>query len=141
MVLVCKRQFNGAGKTWPVGSVVPPRACGKNLQAMLDSRQVIWTSTRPPHPAKPRVLSKPVAQAPVPRALIVPDSDPVESFRLTAEAALRVHDGNQGKAWDALMAERDIRDLYRLACSMACAREAKLRGVASVSPNECGMVP
>ena len=51
----------------------------------------------------------------------------------------RVCDGNAALAMDLLMASVEARDLYKRAQLAACTREAKRRGVVSVSPTEVGL--
>jgi hypothetical protein len=68
-------------------------------------------------------------------AQIVADADHLESWRLTKAAAVRIFDGETSKATDWLLSFPEIRDLYRLATKVGTEREAKRRGVPSVSPN------
>jgi hypothetical protein len=137
-VLIVRRQVIADGVVYPVGSLIAPDKV-RNLQACLDSRQLVW-GPRPKHPAK----SRPLPPAEKPRVLptrpqVVESADPLESWVLTKQAAVRIFDGEVSRAVDWLLSFPELRALYLLATKVGCEREAKRRG-RSVTPNEAGMV-
>jgi hypothetical protein len=105
---------------------------------MLDGRGARWErNTRKLRP-EPYELPPPEPVKARPAIQIVEDSSAEISWRLTLEANTRVF-GSKAQAMDNLMHSVEARDLYKRAQLEACTREAKRRGVVSVSPTEIGL--
>jgi hypothetical protein len=134
-VLVAKRQVAVDGFIYPVGAVIPSAI--RNLEAMLSSKFVAW-GPRPKVQIEPRKLPEMDAPKPRPAVLLVDDADVCEAWRLSKQAMIRLCNGNAAAAMDLLLADPTARDLFKRATAEGCRREAKRRGVPSVSPD---MVP
>jgi hypothetical protein len=141
MVLVARRVVNANGKAHPAGSILEPGwFAPKNLQAALDARSIAWQTPASVKPvAAPKELPEPPKATPNPVLPIVDDPDIVQSWHYTKDAAIRLCNGDSGRAADLLFRQTDTRDLYRRAVSVATKREAARRKVVSVSPDQVGL--
>jgi hypothetical protein len=127
-------------KRFPRGSALPSHLIDpKHLQALLEGKPAgaRWERFNPsrfyPEPIE---LPKLEPAKPRPAVHLVEDEDVCEAWRLSREAMVRCCDNNAALAMDLLMGDVAARDLYKRAVHAATAREAKRRGVVSVSPNE-----
>lgn len=135
--LVVRRQITCAGRVYPVNSIAP--ATMRNVQRMIDARFLMWS---PPSDdrAVPYDLPPPAAARPRPDVIeIVPDRDPVTSFKKTRAKLVEACGGDVAVAMDLIAANPEAAALQKRATHEACAREAKRRGVVSVSPDQAAL--
>jgi len=83
---------------------------------------------------QPRDLPPAAPPAAKPEIEIVPDTDVVASWRATLQLMTKRCDGNRARAEDLLMTSPEARDVYKRATKEWATREAKRRGVVSVTP-------
>jgi acetoacetate decarboxylase len=131
--LVAKRQVTAGGKAYPCGAIVPVDALGRNLQAMLDARFLVWSPpSNQPRAAARELPTQPKAK-PHPRVEIMGDGiDAVADWKLTKQRMTERCGGNSALALDLLMSDVRARELFKIATRIATAAEAKKRKMISV---------
>src|SRR5262249_21825615 len=126
-LLIVKRQFNAAGKTFPVGSTITVAQCGGNFQQMLDCHFIAWSPPADVKRPQPRDLPKPTPARTRPSVEIIAADDIVESWRATKKRMVTLCGGDQYYAMDLLMAHEGASRLFLAAQRTACERERTTR--------------
>jgi hypothetical protein len=134
--LVAQRRLTVGNRVYEVNAVLPVADIpAKVLDALLNSRMARYRPKSNAHHPAPRNLPKPEPAKARPPVTIIWDRDPVESWRLTKAAMIRLTE-NAALAMDLLMGNVEARDLYTRAVALACAREAKLKRMPSICPSD-----
>ncbi len=128
-ILIVRRRLRANDTVYDVGCSIEPAALGKNYQALLDARFVMWQPGQVGN-AKPRAApptSPP--QAPNPPIVIVPDLDPVSSWKKSVAAMTKLMGGDQSRARSWMLTDDKASRLYQRAARISALRGAPFRRV------------
>jgi hypothetical protein len=137
--LMCRQRIS-ADKIYGAGCRVEAEKLGRNLAALLRVGAVAWMPGHTPVAATPRDLPVPAEPVKKPTVtLVTRHDDAVLNWKATLSNLTHRCGGNERLARDLLAGNPQAAELEKRAMRIACEREARRRGVVSVSPEQAGV--
>jgi hypothetical protein len=134
------RQRISADRIYNAGCRIEPDRLGRNLTALLRIGAVVWVPGHTNASGNSHELPAPAETVKKPNVvLITRHDDPVLNWQSTLSNMVQKCDGNAAMARDLLDGNVEARELQKRAIRVACDREARRRGVVSVTPEQAGV--